>query len=183
MFTRKVNWLWLLVIVGIVTACTPTTVNVSGKDERNTTQAQAQAQTVPDYPPMYDVDVKVCGNIIAPLKDGKRCVHQQLRLWGLVGEVKLVRAGISLPSVSSVEHKLAIASKGCYPVYSQPDQQQFYWANSIIQVNRGNTAPTVEVKPTQLSNQQIYELMTSKLSSRTITTFGGVGCEAASSVK
>ncbi|MFN6478239.1 hypothetical protein [Nostoc sp. DedQUE07] len=179
MFTCKVNWLWLLVIGGIVTACTPTTVNVSGKDEKNTTQAQ----TVPDYPPMYDVDVKVCGNIIAPLKDGKRCVNQQLRLWGPVGEAKLVRAGISLPSVSSVEHKLAIASKGCYPVYSQPDQQQFYWANSIIQVNRGETAPTVEVKPTQLSNQQIDELMTSKLSSRTITTFGGVGCEAASSVK
>ncbi|MEH2187390.1 MAG: hypothetical protein V7K64_14635 [Nostoc sp.] len=181
MFTCKVNWLWLLVIGGIVTACTPTTVNVSGKDERNTTQAQAQ--TVPDYPPMYDVNVKVCGNIIAPLKDGKRCVNQQLRLWGPVGEAKLVRAGISLPSVSSVEHKLAIASKGCYPIYSQPDQQQFYWANSIIQVNRGGTAPTVEVKPTQLSNQQIYELMTSKLSSRTITTFGGVGCEPASSVK
>ncbi|MEH2359748.1 hypothetical protein [Nostoc sp.] len=179
MFTRKVNWLWLLVIVGIVTACTPTTVNVSGKDEKNRTQAQ----TVPDYPPMYDVDVKVCGNIIAPLKDGKRCVNQQLRLWGPVGEAKLVRAGISLPSVSSVEHKLVIASKGCYPVYSQPDQQQFYWTNSIIQVNRGDTAPTVEVKLTQLSNQQIYELMTSKLSSRTITTFGGVGCEAASSVK
>jgi hypothetical protein len=179
MFTHKVNWLWLLVIGGIVTACTPTTVNVSGKDERNTTQAQ----TVPDYPPMYDVDVKVCGNIIAPLKDGKRCVNQQLRLWGPVGEAKLVPAGISLPSVSSVEHKLAIASKGCYPVYSQPDQQQFYWANSIIQVNRGGTAPTVEVKPTQLSNQQINELMTSKLSSRTITTFGGVGCEPASSVK
>lgn len=179
MFTCKVNWLWLLVIGGIVTACTPTTVNVSGKDERNTTQAQ----TVPDYPPMYDVDVKVCGNIIAPLKDGKRCVNQQLRLWGSVGEAKLVRAGISLPSVSSVEHKLAIASKGCYPIYSQPDRQQFYWANSIIQVNRGETAPTVEVKPTQLSNQQINELMTSKLSSRTITTFGGVGCEAASSVK
>lgn len=179
MFTCKVNWLWLLVIGGIVTACTPTTVNVSGKDERNT----IQAQTVPDYPPMYDVDVKVCGNIIAPLKDGKRCVNQQLRLWGPVGEAKLVRAGISLPSVSSVEHKLAIASKGCYPVYSQPDQQQFYWANSIIQVNKGETAPTVEVKPTQLSNQQIDELMTSKLSSRTITTFGGVGCEPASSVK
>jgi hypothetical protein len=179
MFTRKINWLWLLVIGGILTACTPTTVNVSGNNERNTTQAQA----VPDYPPMYDVDVKVCGNIIAPLKDGKRCVNQQLRLWGPVGEAKLVRAGISLPSVSSVEHKLAIASKGCYPVYSQPDQQQFYWANSIIQVNRGGTAPTVEVKPTQLSNQQINELMTSKLSSRTITTFGGVGCEAASSVK
>ncbi|OYD89690.1 hypothetical protein CDG76_34480 [Nostoc sp. 'Peltigera membranacea cyanobiont' 210A] len=179
MFTCKVKWLWLLVIGGIVTACTPTTVNVSGKDERNTTQAQ----TVPDYPPMYDVDVKVCGNIIAPLKDGKRCVNQQLRLWGPVGEAKLVRAGISLPSVSSVEHKLAIASKGCYPVYSQPDQQQFYWANSIIQVNKGETAPTVEVKPTQLSNQQIDELMTSKLSSRTITTFGGAGCEAASSVK
>ncbi|MHC5720626.1 MAG: hypothetical protein ACYTX0_53555, partial [Nostoc sp.] len=83
MFTRKVKWLWLLVIGGIVTACTPTTVNVSGKDERNTTQAQAQ--TVPNYPPMYDVDVKVCGNIIAPLKDGKRCVNQQLRLWGPVG--------------------------------------------------------------------------------------------------
>jgi hypothetical protein len=179
MFTHKVNWLWLLVIVGIVTACTPTTVNVSGNGERNMTQAQ----TVPDYPPMYDVDVKVCGNIIAPLKDGKRCVNQQLRLWGPVGETKLARAGISLPSVKSVEHKLAIASKGCYPVYSQPDQQQFYWADSIIQVNRGGTAPTVEVKPAQLSNQQIYELMTSKLSSRTITTFGGVGCEAASSVK
>ncbi len=97
--------------------------------ERNTTQAQAQ--TVPDYPPMYDVDVRVCGNIIAPLKDGKRCVNQQLRLWGPVGEAKLARAGISLPSVKSVEHKLAITSKGCYPVYSQPDQQQFYWADSI----------------------------------------------------
>ncbi|MCC5632003.1 hypothetical protein LC613_30415 [Nostoc sphaeroides CHAB 2801] len=99
MFTCKVNWLWLLVIGGIATACTPNTVNVSGKDEKNT--IQAQAQTVPDYPPMYDVDVKVCGNIIAPLKDGKRCVNQQLRLWGPVREAKLVRAGISLPSVSS----------------------------------------------------------------------------------
>ncbi|WP_334967078.1 hypothetical protein [Nostoc sp.] len=45
--------------------------------------------------------------------------------------MKLVPAGISLPSVSSLEHKLVSASKGCYPVYSQPDQQQFYWANSI----------------------------------------------------
>ncbi|MBD2341475.1 hypothetical protein H6G64_31485 [Calothrix sp. FACHB-156] len=182
MFTRKVNWLWLLVIGGTVTACTPPTlVNLNDKDERNTTQAQAE--TVPDYPPMYDVDVKVCGNIIAPLKEGKRCVNQELRLWGPVGEAKLVRAGISLPSVSSVENKLAIASKGCYPVYSQPSQQQFYWADSIIQVNKGGTAPTVEVKPTQLSKQQIHDLMTSKLSSRTITTFGGVGCESASSVK
>ncbi|NJR73678.1 MAG: hypothetical protein HC773_08315 [Scytonema sp. CRU_2_7] len=110
MFTRKVNWLWLLVIGGTVTACTRSTpVNLSDKDERNTTQAQAE--TVPDYPPMYDVDVKVCGNIIAPLKEEKRCVNKQLRLWGPVGEAKLVRAGISLPSVSSVEHKLAIARK------------------------------------------------------------------------
>ncbi|BAY95588.1 MULTISPECIES: hypothetical protein [unclassified Tolypothrix] len=49
MFTRKVNWLWLLVIGGTVTACTRSTpVNLSDKDERNTTQAQAE--TVPDYP-------------------------------------------------------------------------------------------------------------------------------------
>ncbi|MCW5318525.1 hypothetical protein GTQ43_33890 [Nostoc sp. KVJ3] len=72
-------------------------------------------------------------------------------MWGPVGEAKLVRAGISLPSVSSVEHKLAIASKGCYPIYSQPDQQQFYWANSIIQVNRGELHP--QSKSSQLNFQ------------------------------
>jgi hypothetical protein len=49
----------------------------------------------------------------------------------------------------------------------------------IIQVNRGGKT-TIEVKPTQLSNQQVHELVTGKLSNSSVPTFGGVGCEPAS---
>ncbi len=71
---------------------------------------------------------------------------------------------------------LAIASRGCYPAYSQPSQEQFYSADTIIQVNRGGKT-TIEVKPTQLTNQQIHELVTGRSASPGILTFGGVGCE------
>ncbi len=137
---------------------------------------QAQSSSIPEYPPLYNVDIEVCGNIIAPLKDGKRCITTQLQLWGPVGEAKLIQTGVSLPSISAVPHKLAIASKGCYPAYSQPSQEQFYWADTIIQVNRGGKT-TIAVKPTPLSNQQVHELVTGKLSNSSVPTFGGVGCE------
>ena len=78
------------------------------------------------------------------------------------------------------DHKLAISSKGCYPVYSKPSEPRFYWADMLIyvnKVNKGKTKPTIEINKTQLSNQQIYNLMTSQFSSRRIATFGGVGCE------
>jgi hypothetical protein len=86
---------------------------------------------------------------------------------------------ISLPALSAVDHKVAISSKGCYPVYSQPNKQQFYWVDVIIPVNKGGTKPTIEVKKTQLNNQKIYELMSSQFSRQRIATFGGVGCEPA----
>jgi hypothetical protein len=174
MFNCKLNWFWLMTTGVMVAACTHTTIDTSGNSESNI----AQASSIPNYPPMYNVEVKVCGDIIAPIRDEQRCINQNLRLWGPVEEAKLVRTGISLPSVSAVDHKVAIASKGCYPVYSQPSQPQFYWADTIIQVNRGST-PTIEIKQTQLSNQQIYELMTNRLTSRRIATFGGMGCEPA----
>ncbi|MCC2691536.1 hypothetical protein [Nodularia sp. LEGE 04288] len=174
MFNCKLNWFWLMTTGVMVAACTHTTIDTSGNSESNI----AQASSIPNYPPMYNVEVKVCGDIIAPIRDEQRCINQNLRLWGPVKEAKLVRTGISLPSVSAVDHKVAIASQGCYPVYSQPSQAQFYWADTIIQVNRGST-PTIEIKQTQLSNQQIYELMTNRLTSRRIATFGGMGCEPA----
>ncbi|MGM3309738.1 hypothetical protein ACSQ6I_27770 [Anabaena sp. WFMT] len=166
---------WLLVIGIILAACTPNTVDKSGKSESNI--AKAQTPSVPNYPPMYDVEVKVCGNIIAPVKDGKRCIKHNLRLWGPVEEAKLVQTGIPLAAMSAVDHKLAISSKGCYPEYSQPSQQQFYWADLLIYVNKTGKKPTIEVNTTQLSNQQIDRLMTNQFSSPTIATFGGVGCE------
>lgn len=155
----------------IAVGCTPRTTTGGGNEA-----TQAQNAPIPEYPPLYNVDVKVCGNIIAPLEDGKRCNSTQLQLWGPVGEAKLVQTGVALPSVSAVQHKVAISSKGCYPAYSQPSQEQFYWADTIIQVNRGGET-TVEVKPTQLSNQQVHELVTGKLSNPSVPTFSGVSCE------
>ncbi|KAM3105299.1 hypothetical protein [Phormidesmis sp. 146-33] len=175
MWTRKVPQCWtILTAAGLMAVgCTPLT-NMSSSSETS----QAQNPSIPEYPPLYNVDVEVCGNIIAPLKDGKRCITTQLQLWGSVGEAKLVRTGVALPSVSAVQHKVALASKGCYPAYSQPSQEQFYWADTIIQVNRGGKT-TIEVKPTQLSNQQVHELVTGKLSNSSAPTFSGVGCEPA----
>jgi hypothetical protein len=89
-------------------------------------------------------------------------------------EIQAARACLeALPEMQE-----AIASKGCYPAYSQPSQEQFYWADTIIQVNRGGKT-TIEVKPTQLSNQQVHELVTGKLSNSSVPTFGGTGCEPA----
>jgi hypothetical protein len=175
MMSRKLRTTWLLVIGGILAACTNASVDLSTNSQSIT--AKAQTPSVPNYPPMYDIEVKVCGNIIAPVKDGKRCIKDNLRLWGPVEAAKLVRTGIALPSMSAVDHKLAISSKGCYPVYSQPSEPRFYWADMLIYVNKGRTKPTIEINKTQLSNQQIYDLMTSQFSSRRIATFGGVGCE------
>jgi hypothetical protein len=177
MVIRQFTWL-SLILTGLVAACSPITVDVTGNNNSNTT-TKTQALSAPNYPVMYDVEIKVCGNIIAPLKDGKRCIQQKPRLWGPIGEVKLIPAGIALPSVSAVDHKLAIASKGCYPAYSKPSQQQFYWLDVIIPVNKTAPKPTMEIKKNQLSNQQIDELVKSNFTRRTISTFGGVGCEPA----
>ncbi|MBD2695017.1 hypothetical protein [Anabaena catenula] len=171
----KLRATWLLVIGIILAACTPNTVDISGKSESNI--AKAQTPSVPNHPPMYDVAVNVCGNIIAPVKEGKRCIKHNLRLWGPVEEAKLVQTGIPLGSMSAVDHKLAISSKGCYPEYSLPSQQQFYWADLLIYVNKAGKKPTIELNKTQLSNQEIFSLMNSRFSSPTITTFGGVGCK------
>lgn len=161
-------------LVGLlIVGCSPRTTTEAGNET-----TQAQSSSIPEYPPLYNVDIKICGNIVAPFEDGKRCITTQLQLWGPVGEAKLVQTGVSLPSVSAVQHKVAISSKGCYPAYSQPSQEQFYWANTIIQVNRGGET-TVEVKPTQLSNQQVHELVTGKLSNPSVPTFSGVSCEPA----
>lgn len=175
MRTRKATQFWtLLMLAGsIAVGCTPRTTTEGGNEA-----TQAQNPSIPEYPPLYNVDVEVCGNIIAPVEDGKRCITTQLQLWGPVGEAKLVQTGVSLPSVSAVQHKVAIASKGCYPAYSQPSQEQFYWADTIIQVNRGGKT-TIEVKPIQLSNQQVHELITGKLSNPSVPTFSGVSCEPA----
>lgn len=173
MWICKATQYWMVLMLAglIAVGCTPRTT--TGGDNEVT---QAQNPSVPEYPPLYSVDVEVCGNIIAPLKDGKRCITTQLQLWGPVGEAKLVQTGVSLPSVSAVQHKVAISAKGCYPAYSQPSQKQFYWADTIIQVNQGGET-TVEVKPTQLSNQQVHELVTGKLSNPNVPTFSGVSCE------
>ncbi|MBW4695323.1 MAG: hypothetical protein KME27_26535 [Lyngbya sp. HA4199-MV5] len=84
----------------------------------------------------------------------------------------------NIKSRFSYRRGCANASKGCYPAYSQPSQEQFYWADTIIQVNWGGKT-TIEVKPTQLSNQQVHELVTGRLSNSSVPTFGGVGCEPA----
>lgn len=175
MWTCKATQFWtLLMLAGaIAVGCTPRTATGDGNEA-----TPAQNPLIPEYSPLYNVDIKVCGNIIAPVEDGKRCITTQLQLWGPVGEAKLVQTGVSLPSVSAVQHKVAISSKGCYPAYSQPSQEQFYWADTIIQVNRGGET-TVEVKPTQLSNQQVHELVTGKFSNPSIPTFSGVSCEPA----
>lgn len=171
----KATQFWTVMMLAGLTAvgCTPRTTTGGGNEA-----PQAQNPSISEYPPLHNVDVEVCGNIVAPLEDGKRCITTQLQLWGPVGEAKLVQTGVSLPSVSAVQHKVAIASKGCYPAYSQPSQEQFYWADTIIQVNRGGKT-TIEVKPTQLSNQQVHELVTGKLSNSSVPTFGGGGCEPA----
>lgn len=176
MWTCKATQFWtVLMLAGLIAVgCTPRTTTEGGNEA-----TQAQNPSIPEYPPLHNVDVKVCGNIIAPLEDGKRCVSTQLQLWGPVGEAKLVQTGVSLPSVSAVQHKVAIASKGCYPAYPQPSQEQFYWADTIIQVNRGGEPPTIEMTQTQLSNQHVHELVTGTLSDSTVPTFGGVGCEPA----
>ncbi|MGI0491385.1 hypothetical protein ACN4EG_06210 [Alkalinema pantanalense CENA528] len=166
-------WTVLILIGLIAVGCTPRTTTGTRNEA-----SQAQNPAIPEYPPLYNVDVKVCGNIIAPLKDGKRCITTQLQLWGPVGAAKLVQTGVSLPSVSAVQHKVAIASAGCYPAYSQPSQEQFYWADTIIQVNRGGET-TIEVKPTQLANQEVHELLTGKLANPRVSTFSGVSCEPA----
>jgi hypothetical protein len=166
-------WTVLMLAGSIAVGCTPRTTTEGGNEA-----TQAQNPSIPEYPPLYDVDVEVCGNIIAPVEDGKPCITTQLQLWGPVGEAKLVQTGISLPAVSAVQHKVAIASKGCYPAYPQPSQEQFYWADTIIQVNRGGKT-IIEVKPTQLSNQQVHALVTGTLSNPDVPTFGGVGCEPA----
>ncbi|WP_413176270.1 hypothetical protein [Anabaena azotica] len=171
----KLRATWLLVIGIILAACTPDTVDTNSKSESNI--AKAQTPSVPNYPPMYDVAVKVCGNILAPVKDGKRCINQKLRLWGPVEGVKLVQTGIPLRALSAVRHKIAISSKGCYPEYSQPSEQRFYWADTMIPVNKIGKKPTIEVNKTQLSNQEIFSLMNSRFSTPTIATFGGVGCK------
>lgn len=172
----KVNWFWLLTTGMILAACTPNNVDISSKTDSNI--AKAKVSSVPNYLAMYDVEIKVCGNIIAPVKDGKRCIKHNQCLWDSVTEAKLVQKGIPLPSMSAVDHKLAISSKGCYPAYSQPSQQQFYWADLLIYVNKGKTKPTIETNKTQLSNQQIFNLTNSQFSSPRIATFGGVGCQS-----
>jgi hypothetical protein len=156
----------------IAVGCTPRTATGDSNEA-----TQAQNASIPEYPPLYNVDVEVCGNIIAPLEGGKRCITTQLQLWGPVGEAKLVQTGVTLPSVSAVQHKVVIASKGCYPVYPEPAQEQSYWADTIIQVNRGGEPPIIEMAQTQLSNQQVHELVTGTLSDATAPTFGGAGCE------
>ncbi|PSB23361.1 hypothetical protein C7B61_00650 [filamentous cyanobacterium CCP1] len=156
----------------LVVGCSPRTT--TGAENEAT---QAQSPSIPEYPPLYNVDVEVCGNIIAPLEGGKRCISTQLQLWGPIGEAKLVQTGVALPSVSAVQHKVAIASKGCYPIYPEPAQEQSYWADTIVQVNRGGEPTTIEMTQTQLSNQQIHELVTGTLSNATAPTFGGAGCE------
>jgi hypothetical protein len=95
-------------ITGIIlAACTPDTVDTNSKSETNI--AKAQAPSIPEYPPMYNVQVNICGNIIAPIKDGKRCIRHNLRLWGPVEEAKLVQTGIPLGSMSAVELGLEVA--------------------------------------------------------------------------
>lgn len=175
MLKRKLNCFWLMIIGIILAACTPDTVDTNSKSESNI--AKAQAPSIPEYPPMYNVEVKVCGNILAPVKDGKRCINQKLRLWGPVEGIKLVQTGIPLPALSAVRHKVAISSKGCYPEYSQPSEQRFYWADTMIPVNKTGKKPTIEVNKTQLSNQEIFSLINSRFSTPTIATFGGVGCK------
>ncbi|WP_353933336.1 hypothetical protein WJM97_22865 (plasmid) [Okeanomitos corallinicola TIOX110] len=175
MLKRKVNCFWLMITGIILAACTPDTVDTNSKSESNI--AKAQAPSIPEYPPMYNVKVNICGNIIAPIKDGKRCIKHNLRLWGPVEEAKLVQTGIPLAAMSAVDHKLAIRSRGCYPEYSQPSDQQFYWADLLIYVNKTGKKPTIEVNTTQLSNQEIFSLINSRFSTPTIATFGGVGCK------
>lgn len=173
MFTRKAaQHSMVITLAGLMAVgCSPRSAT-----EGETASTQAQSPPIPDYPPLYNVDVNVCGDIIAPLQGDKRCISTKLQLWGPVSEAKLVRAGVALPAVSAVEHKVAIASKGCYPAYSQPSQEQFYSADTVIQVNRGGRT-TIEVKPTQLTNQQVHALITGRSASPGILTFGGVGCE------
>jgi hypothetical protein len=175
MWICKATQYWIVPMLAglIAVGCTPRTTTGGGNEA-----TQAQSPSIPEYPPLYNVDVEVCGNIMALLEDGKRCISTQLQLWGPIGEAKLIQTGVALPSVSAVQHKVAVSSKGCYPAYSQPSQEQFYWADTIIQVNQGGET-TVELKPTQLSNQQVHELVTGKLSNLNVPTFSGVSCEPA----
>jgi hypothetical protein len=177
MLTSKLNKFYLLIIGVILSTFTTSVVNVSDMGESNVTKAQAI--TVVNYPPMYDVYVKVCGDIIAPVKNGKRCIEQKLNLWGPVKEAKLIRTGISLAAVSAVEHKIAIFSKGCYPAYSKPSQQHFYWTDTTIFINKKGGIPKIEFKKTLLSNSQIHELIANQIYTPRIAIFGGVGCEPA----
>ncbi|NJK53590.1 MAG: hypothetical protein HC936_13710 [Leptolyngbyaceae cyanobacterium SU_3_3] len=134
MGTCKATQFWaVLMLAGLIAVgCTPRTTTGGGNEA-----TQAQNPSIPEYPPLHNVDVEVCGNIIAPLKDGKRCITTQLRLWGPVGEAKLVQTGVSLPSVSAVQHKVAIARKVATRHTPNLHKNNFYWADTIIQINRG----------------------------------------------
>jgi hypothetical protein len=136
------------------------------------------ARVIPQYP-LYEVQVRVCGDIIiSKNSNGERCAANKLYLWGPVGETRLVQTELDIPLASNLGHRVAVRAKGCYPAYKQPHENQFYWVNMAVRVHKGGKT-LVESKKTLLSNEQVHEVVKNRFSGGTIQTFGRLDCQPA----
>ena len=142
-------------------------------------QPHEVAQAIPQYPPLYEVQVQVCGDIIVSQNsNGERCAANKLYLWGPVGETRLVQTELDMPLTSNLGHRVAVRAKGCYPAYKQPNENQFYWVGMEVRVHKGGKT-LVESKKTLLSNEQVHEVVKNRFSGVTIQTFGRPDCQPA----
>lgn len=102
-----------LAIVAQLGGCSGSTISQPPSPSVSATPA------IPQYPPMQEVSVKVCGDIPAPVNAaGERCQERKFRLWGQQVEAKLLQSsGVVLTSrVDNVYLK----SEGCYPASQKP---------------------------------------------------------------
>ena len=143
--------------------------------------AQSVSQTpIPQYPPLFEVIWKICDSGVSGKKDANGCVSNKaypLRLWGPVGEAKLAKGTYpDFRNQPTVDRKVAISSKGCYPEYKQPSVEQLYSADTKVFIKTGSS-PKLELITKQLDNKLVHTLLTGIKTAPGIATFSSGDCK------
>lgn len=154
----------------IVTSCTRQVKedNNSHAIASSFIEAKQEAEDRPSKWLIFQVDWRICGKVkdLSGQQDANGCIKSfsPLYLWGEVGEAKLVKTGYSSLQKAGIEDAfVAIASRGCFPQFQRPQQEQLYSTERMVFVEKG-TEPKIDIIKTHLTERQVNEILLKKRS-------------------
>lgn len=169
--TERLRRLGILFIASlIVTSCN----RQVKEDNKNSVlassflEAKQETEDRPSKWLIFQVDWRICGKVrdLSGQQDANGCIKSfsPLYLWGEVGEAKLVKTGYSSLQKADVEDAfVAIASRGCFPRFQRPQEEQLYSTERIVFVEKG-TEPKIEIIKTHLTERQVNDILLKKRS-------------------